>query len=167
MTRVKFSQLLGSLVLLGSMTSAYAQGTVTSLRSLAAALQARPFKLAAVPLSQPIPPAASTANPRQNLQQGFNVHRATGALRELTLHNNRLGRRGKSKSWLTNRSYGRANVLRIENDSTLRGLSCAGQKRSATIAARQKIPLRPYSAAATSPKSPANGITNQQSVHHN
>jgi len=70
MTRVKFSQLLVSLVLLGTMTSAHAQGTGdNSATQSGGGASGAPVQTGSGPLAQPIPPAASSANPRQNLQQ--------------------------------------------------------------------------------------------------
>ncbi len=89
MTRARFSQLLVSLALLGSMTCAHAQGIgdtgatqsggtgapqsggTSATQSGEASGTGSPTPTGRGPLSQPIPPAVSTVNPRQNLQQNI------------------------------------------------------------------------------------------------
>ena len=73
----KFSRLLISLVVLGSIPNAHAQGTSQNEYGGGASYATRPggfygtgggtgVRTGRGPLSQPIPPAASLANPRQN-----------------------------------------------------------------------------------------------------
>ena len=69
MTNTHSSWLLVGLVLLGSAASASAQPAGGN-NAAQIGTSGAPVTTGVGPLSQPIPPAASTANPRQNFQQG-------------------------------------------------------------------------------------------------
>jgi hypothetical protein len=71
MTWTKAFQLLATLLVLGSIAVAHAQGTgdKNDNGTGGAATKRGGVKTGRGPLSHPIPPAVSTTNPQQNLQQ--------------------------------------------------------------------------------------------------
>jgi hypothetical protein len=69
MTRVKTSYLLATLLVLGSSTGTFAQGTKDDSGMGGTATSGTGVRTGKGPLSKPIPPATSTTNPQQNLQQ--------------------------------------------------------------------------------------------------